>query len=411
MYRILISLILVGFCTSVSGAWEAIGPSGGYLRSVVISPTDENIIYAATWRDPCKIVKSTDCGATWVKQGSYPEYNYCLAIDPIDAENLYAGCYERVYRSTNSGTNWNSAYLADIMIYDLEVHPTNPLVVYAAGRKYTSSNYEVVIVKSTNSGIDWMTTVIASGSSAAAYGMAIDPVDPDNIYVCGYVFSGTTYYPKVFKSTDGGSNFTDISWSSTVGYYAQTIAVHPTNNNIVYAGTYNDGIYRSTDSGSSWTKVTSYNFASYMATTPVQPDLVFASAYSYVYRSTDAGITWTVQMAGLDGSGHYGLAISQSNSANVFIGNNTGFFKSTNTGSNWFASNHGMNIGNIIGMGIAGSMPSTIYITVEGDAVYKTTNNGSNWTELPYFSSCGDMCDFAVHNTNPNIVMALEGYG
>lgn len=411
MNKIFISLVLAGLGTSVFGLWEAIGPSGGYLRSVVVSRTDENVLYAATWRNPCKIVKSTDCGATWAKQGSYPEYNYCLGIDPVDSDRLYAGCYERVYRSTDSGVTWNYAYLTDIMIYDVEVHPTDPSLVYAVGRKYSSSNYDVVIVTSTNGGVNWTTTVIASGSSAAAYGMAIDPVDPDIIYVCGYVFSGTVYYPKVFRSIDGGLNFTDISWSSTVGYYAQTIAVHPTNNNIVYAGTYNDGIYRSTDSGSSWTKVTSYNYASYMATTPAQPDLVFASAYSYVYRSTDAGITWTIQLAGLEGSGHYGLAISPSNSANVFIGNNTGFFKSTNMGSNWFASNHGMNIGNIIGIGVARSLPSTIYVTVEGDAVYKTTDNGSNWTELPYFSSCGDMCDFAVHNTDPNTVLALEGYG
>ena len=234
MNKILILVMLVGLGTSASGAWEAVGPSGGYLRSVVVSPIDENLLYAATWRDPCKIVKSTDGGASWIKKGSYPEYNYCLAIEPADPDRIYAGCYERVYRSTDSGVNWNYAFLSDIMVYDLEVHPTTSSVVYAVGRRYATSVYDVVILKSTNSGIAWSTTVIASGSSAAAYDMAIDPVDPNIIYVCGYVFSGTVYYPKVFRSTDGGVNFTDISWSSTVGYYAQTITVHPTNNNILY---------------------------------------------------------------------------------------------------------------------------------------------------------------------------------
>lgn len=408
-------ILVIGLCSFMHAAWESVGPEGGYIRSIVVSATNGDVLYGATYYSPSKIIKSTDGGDSWGQVGSYTNTNYCMAIDPTNDNRLYAGTYYRIYRSTNGGVSWvSSSNITNVYVYGLAVHPIDPSIIVGAGRKYISSTvYDIVFIKSTDSGATWTTTtVLNAGDYCYGWCVAIDPSSPNTIYVGGSERVSTTYYPRVYKSTDGGTSFTDISWSATTGYYTYSLAVHPTNSDIVYAGTYLDGIYRTTNGGTSWTKVHTGYYNYRMATTPDDPGVVFASGYYYVYRSTNAGLSWSTVTTGLPTGGYYyGLAINPDNASDVYLGSNSGFYKSTNTGSNWYESNSGLCLADIIGIGVSPSSPSTAYVTFEDVAVYKTTNNGDNWTKLPSFSSCGDMSAFSVHNTDPNTVIALEGYG
>ena len=411
MRKYLIMILVIGFCTSLYGVWEAIGPEGGYIRSIVVSATDGDLLYGSTYYSPSKIIKSTDGGDSWTQVGYYTNTNYCMAIDPTDDSKLYAGTYGRVYYSTNGGVNWtSSSYLSYVYFYGLAVDPSNPSTIYGAGRLYVSGYYDMIFLKSTDSGANWTYTSLESGGYSYGWCIAVDPSNPSTIYVGGSGYT-TTYEPKVYKSTDGGSTWAEV-YTATSGYYVYSLAVHPTNSNIVYAGTYLDGIYRTSNGGSSWTKVYTGYYNYRMATTPADPDVVFTSGYYYVYRSTNAGVNWSQVITGLPTGGYYyGLAISSDNASDVYLGSSAGFYKSTNTGTNWYESNSGLLLADIIGIGVAPSMPSTAYITFEDVAVYKTTNNGDDWEKLPSFSSCGDMSSFSVHNTDPNTVIALEGYG
>lgn len=411
MHKVLIVVTLICLCTLSYGAWEAIGPAGGNIRSVVVSPSNENILYAASYSYPCKIFRSIDAGASWTRTGSYNGYNYCMAIDPSD--NLYSGYYGRVWKSTDGGATWTSGTVTSVYVYGLAVHPTDPSIIVGAGRKYISSGvYDMVFIKSTNSGSTWTTTtVLNTGGYCYGWCVAIDPSSPNTIYVGGSERISTTYYPRVYKSTDGGSNFTDVTWAATTGYYTYSLAVHPTNSNIVYAGTYTDGIYRSTDNGGSWTKVSTYFYNYRMATSSLDPNLVFSSGYSSVYRSTDAGLTWTSFSSGLDGSYLWGLAISPVSTSNVYVGNNAGCYKSTTMGTTWAAAINGMYLGEINDIGLAPSSPATLYTEFENVGVYKTIDNGSSWDLLPTPSTCGALCAFGVHNTDPDIVFGFEGSG
>jgi photosystem II stability/assembly factor-like uncharacterized protein len=282
--------------------------------------------------------------------------------------------------------------------------------VYGAGRDYVAtSTYSMEFLKSTDGGANFSSTTVTSGGYSYGYAIAVDPSNPSTIYIggCGY---GTSYEPRVYKSTDGGTNFS-LVYSNTTGNYVYSIGVHPTDSNIVVFGTYTDGIYRSTNGGSSWTKVASTYYNYRMRTSLANPDYMYCSAYNSVYRSTNAGQTWTTTSSGLSGYSFYGLAVSQSDALKAMTCSNSGCFKTTNGGTNWLDCNYGMCFADVIGMGVAPSQPSTMYVTNEDVAVYKTTNNGTNWTRCPSFSSCGDMAAYSVHNTDPNIVIALEGFG
>ncbi|MYK65528.1 MAG: hypothetical protein F4022_03560 [Gemmatimonadetes bacterium] len=90
-----------------------------------------------------------------------------------------------------------------------------------------------------------------------------------------------------------------------------TIAIHPTDMNILYAGGAQGGVWKSDDAGANWRPLTDHECSLAMgsiAIDPVNPDIIYAgtgeqhfSGDSYygcgVLRSLDAGETWEQQGA------------------------------------------------------------------------------------------------------------------
>jgi hypothetical protein len=72
-------------------------------------------------------------------------------------------------------------------------------------------------------------------------------LDPDVLY-CG------TEPGEVYKSIDGGENWTNVSLNENFGSGVTAVEVHPFNADIVFAGG-NAGVFRSVDGGLTWVKV------------------------------------------------------------------------------------------------------------------------------------------------------------
>jgi len=390
--------------------WESIGPYGGYIRVVLNSFTNDNIVYVVTNSSPATIARSADGGANWTTVGSISSVAYGGAIDPTNYDKLYLGGSSYFYRSTNGGVNWSSTYMANTVVYRMAVHTTNPSIVYAAGYAYDGTRYRCAFFKSTNSGVNWSTTFL-SDSSGYGFGLAIDYTNANTVYVCGYSYYNSAYVPLVYKTTNAGTNWSLVnSGIPSTAYYIYSVAVHPTNPNIVYAGAYT-GIYRSTDGGTSWTQTDTHYYNYGMAVSSAAPNVALAGGYSDIYKTTDAGATWFSASTGVQGYYFYYVPMSQTSSQIAYFGGSKGVYKTTNAGSSWFDSNTGLCMGSICSFSTTPSSPATIYTSIEGVGVYKTTNSGTGWTLLPTPVTCGNICEFAVHNTDPNIVYALEGSG
>ncbi len=413
MQKTLILILTIGLISPALATWEQTGPFGGYLRPLVVAPTAGNTVYAASYSSPTTVIKSIDGCASWNNVGTIADYTYCMAIHPTNPNILYAGRYIYVRKSTNGGANWTSYSTGGRYIYGLAVHPTDPSIVCAAGNNYISNIYRMSFFKSTNAGVNW-TSVVLNTERSYSYCLAIDPSDPDIIYVGGIYYHpvDSIYYPTIYKSTDCGATFTESASGipTTITNYVYSLAVHPTNSTIVYAGTYR-GIYRSINGGSTWSQVSSYLYNYAMATTPGNPDVVYSGGSSDIYKSTNSGATWSICDNGLTGSYFRGIGIHPTQPSTVYAASNQGCNKTTNGGSNWFPVNTGLSMAIVIGIGVAPSDPSVVYMTSDGIGAFKTTDNCETWTKLPTFSSCGDMCNYAVNNTDPNIVLALEGFG
>ncbi len=427
-------IIIFSFCVA-SPVWESTGPYGAPLRDLTIAPSNENIIYVVSYEHMApytipRVFKSTDGGDSWEERGvvtdSIPMHAYCLSVDAGDPNIVYAGGSKCVYKSTDGGVTWTDDSLSVDTIPDIATHPTASSTVFAVGRKRLGGGPPIKRVmaffKSTDGGENWVKDAL---DTLGGYSncIALDPSNPDIIYVGG--ISGGD--PKVLKSTDGGDNFTDIS-SDLPDTLPNVIALaaHPTNSDILYAGAsgYSEGeyyyaIYRTTDGGGSWVQTRVCTLIFSLATTPADPNVVYAGlgtdllwgSHGRIHKSTDAGVSWFETDTTFYGYRTSGLAAKSTNASIAYAANTGDFFKTTDGGTNWLPSNHGITYGRIRCFGIAPSLPSTIYTDFDPQGTYKTTNSGNSWTRLPEFGEvCGQLCAIAIHNTNPDIVVCFK-YG
>jgi len=251
----------------------------------------------------------------------------------------------------------------------IDIHPTNPNIIYvgaAAGG----------IWKTTNGGANW---VDKSGDlNMLTFGsISIDPSNTEIIYAGSgetmWLFNTTTYEGDgLYKSTNGGDNWTKI----TNGFGSQTqfsdIKVSPTNSNIILAslgtgnwnnkGITNQGVWRSSDAGITWTRVINLTGAFDVAFHPTDGNFSYAAtgnkdASGGFFISTDAGVTWTNSSTGLPATnlrGRIQFEIAPSNpliiysiiyNSEVISGDKTTCaYKSTNAGASWTQISSGVNI-------------------------------------------------------------------
>jgi photosystem II stability/assembly factor-like uncharacterized protein len=414
-------LLCFAFMASVGSiayaGWESIGPFGGPLSEIVVAPSDDNIVYVASsdlmGNHETIICRSSDGAATWTRKGIIPNIVLSLAVDHSDPDILYAGSDVCVYNSTDGGDTWIAHAVPGFDIYGLTTHPVSSNMIFAAGKTQSASYRVMAFFVSTNSGIDWTALPLHTVYNGGAQALALDPSDPDIIYVGGsYIDSQSR--SKVYKSTDGGSSFLDKSNGFSASANAiNALRVHPMDPDIVYATTFYQGIYRSVNSGDDWSLVYTDAFFSCLATNQSEPDVVYAGKDTLVYKSTDQGANWFVPGTGYAGMRKLSrdIATPQNQAAIVYTADNSGVYKTTNGGADWLASNQGMTLAPIITFAHAPTLPATIYTEFEHVGVLKSTNCGVDWTLLPTPADCGAICGFAIHNSNPDVVYALEAEG
>jgi photosystem II stability/assembly factor-like uncharacterized protein len=409
--RILLIVMWLLPVTVLFGQWQPMGPPGGNFRALATTPSNDNIQYLASSSSPSSIWKTTDAGNNWSRIGTVNDNVYSLAVDPVNANIVYAGGVNYMNRSTNGGTSWTQLTLPTYhwYVYETKIHPTIPTTIMAACYIYANNYYHMGFLKSTNSGTNWTSETLTVDTSYA-YSLAIDPTNPNNVYVGGYRYASSVYTPTVFKSTDGGNNFALTGSFSGTPYYVYSVAVHQTNSNYVYAGTLY-GVYRSTDGGATWAQASTGNYNYSISTTPVNANLLYSGGYGIIYRSTDAGATWASSSTGLAGYAFNGLAASRTVATRVYAANNTDYYRSTDAGVTWAFAHNGLNAAPVNTMNNAPSAPGTIYLDCNGTKQYRSNNNGATWTPLTLALGCGSLCDFAIAYNNPNYVLEFEGSG
>ena len=131
------------------------------------------------------------------------------------------------------------------------------------------------------------------GSVPTSNGVSVDLTDPAR----RTLLSGTHEMPKVYRSSDGGATWTDVSAGLPpgVGFASQP---HVVNATTLLIGTNNGaaaGVFRSTDAGATWTRVYTGGIQNEPLVSKVEPGALFwaTDPYGGIIKSTDGGATWT----------------------------------------------------------------------------------------------------------------------
>ena len=137
---------------------------------------------------------------------------FALAIDPTRPATLYAGTFQGVFKSTNSGATWAAANtgLTNVDVRALAMDPTTTATLYAGA-------YDGGVFKSTDSGGSWV--AVNNGLYPYVRALAIDPATPATLYV-------GTYY-GVFKSTDSGGYWAPIAGLTNLNTGAFALVLRP----------------------------------------------------------------------------------------------------------------------------------------------------------------------------------------
>jgi photosystem II stability/assembly factor-like uncharacterized protein len=341
-------------------SWSPVNDFMGNLSisSLVMDPTDANILYAGTGEgfynaDAVRgagIFKSTDGGATWsqlssTNPGSNSDWYYVnrISIHPTDSTIMLAATNNGVYRSTNAGLTWSKVFSSRTL--DISFDPNN-------GNKALLGGASGNIAYSSNAGSTWTTVTVASGGGRVE--VAYAKSTPDTVYVCV-----NQNYGDIYKTTNGGQDWTKISnpyHLNGQGWYDNAIWVDPTDANHLIVGGLD--LHRSTDGAVTWTKISNWANNMYYGypSVPHADHHIIISDPGYngttnrkIYNGNDGGIFrsnditlatetsgWTRLNNGLYITQFYGATGSAANGGRVYGGTqDNGSLRQPSSGSNW----------------------------------------------------------------------------
>ena len=223
------------------------------------------------------------------------------------------------------------------------------------------------------------------GRSLAVAG---NPATPSTFYA-GYTGGG------IWKTTDNGEHWSMLTGKDFAFGAVGSVAVAPSNPNVIYAGTgegairgdmaTGNGVYKSTDAGKTWTHVglADTHVVSRIVVDPRNPDVVYAAALGHVfgpnpergvYKTADGGRHWQKVLYVDDKTGAIDVAMDPHNSNVLYAamwqayrrpwmlssgGPGSGLYKSTDGGAHWTnVSKHpGLPVGILgkIGVSVSGA--------------------------------------------------------
>ncbi len=234
--------------------WSMIYGGDGFY--VLVDPSNNNYVYAESQYGG--FGRSTNGGYSFtyglngVSGSDRFNWNTPYIIDPTNPATLYLGSH-RVYKTTNRAVSWTpispdlsngppGGNLIYGTITTLAAAPSDPNIIYAGT---DDANVWVTL----NGGTNW-TNISYSLPERWVTRVAVDPYDAMIAYVTLSGYRYDEYLPHVFRTTDAGTSWQDIS-SNLPEAPVNDIIVDPDKAGRLYVGT-DIGVFYTDSLGLSW---------------------------------------------------------------------------------------------------------------------------------------------------------------
>ncbi|MCW8811388.1 MAG: T9SS type A sorting domain-containing protein [Ignavibacteriaceae bacterium] len=409
--------------TDFGDSWTDVDPdnelddgTGGfswYFGQVRVHPTNPDQVCVLD----VAFMRSTNGGATWPVIYGYGGPNqlhvdhHALAFNPADPSFILNGNDGGINISTDGGVNWsNPAHIPATQFYEIGLDASNSLAYYGGAQDNGTS-------RTLDGGIDnWQHIYGGDG-----FYVLVDFTNPNIIYA-------ESQYGNLGKSTNGGNNFslatTGISGSEPTNWDTPVI-MDPNNNNILYYGT--DYLYRTTNSADNWTKIspklTDYTSGSRLGTitsiavAPTNSDVIYVgSDDSHVWVSSDNGTTWNEISDGLPIRWVSRIAVDPTNENIVYVTFNglkwrdpqSHVFRSTDMGTTWSDISSNLPDAPVDAFAVDPVEPSRLYLGNDV-GMYVSFNSGQSWWVLGEGLPVLPIGDIEIHPATRELVAGTYG--
>ncbi len=291
---------------------------------------------------------STDGGVGWSNPVQIPATQfYEIGLDASNSLAAYGGTQDNgTNRTTDGGLdNWQHIYGGD-GFYVIVDH-VNPSIIYAESQNGG-------LGKSTNGGNSFNSATNGINSNEPTNWSTPVIMDPNNSSILYY---GTNY---LYRTTNSAGNWTKISPQLTdysggrLGTIT-TIAVAPTNSNVIYVGSDDSHVWVSSDNGTTWDEISDglpIRWVTRVAVDPTDENIVYATfnglkwkdPQPHVFRSTNKGTTWTDISSNLPDAPVNAFAVDPVEPNRLYLGNDVGMYVSFNSGQSWWVLGEGLPI-------------------------------------------------------------------
>ena len=298
-----------------------------------------------------------------------------LVIDPQDARRLYFGTIDgQMYTSADGGETWSRVAgfnRPGLLIDNIIVDPRDSNVIYAAAHRHKEAGG---FFKTTDGGRTWRESEQLKGDGIHA--LTQSAKDPD------LLFAGTNR--GIWRSADAGERWDLLDTQATPGLInVESLAIDPRDSNVIYAGTWYLP-YKTTDGGKTWgiTKTGIIDDSDIFAIEIDQknPDHVIMSACSGIYETRNAGASWR-KVNGIPSQSRRTRAILQNPARpdTVYAGTTEGFWMSANGGGDWKVTTS-RQIFEVNSIAVHPSSPDVVYIGTNNYGVMVSRDGGRNFT-------------------------------